>query len=105
MDAFANTSHTSNKLLAAVDRLSRRIGMLNTLVDMGVERIAPIRSVAAACSGSVCYTQCEWTEDCCCRPNSRWQRITYRSVPIFGCDGADWCPGPCASSCPQCSGC
>ncbi len=106
MDSLATTLPITNTLLAVVDQLGKRVRILDVLVKMAADRITPIRSASAACDGAVCYTQCEQTEDCCtCGINQHVQLIRYKAVEVFGCDGADYCPGPCSSSCPFCNGC
>jgi hypothetical protein len=101
MDATANASDMTNGLLATIDRMGKSISMLNTLVNMVMDRVAPIRSVAAACDGQICVQQCEPEWDCCVTVH-RMMRVTYRAIPVYGCDNADWCGGPCNS--PYCVG-
>jgi hypothetical protein len=97
----------TGSFLSTVDRLSSRIGLINSAIDLLVDRIAPIK-VAVACH-VYCSQYCEWTESCCqCRLGQRRQLMRISPLEGHGCNEPAYlvvCAGPCSSSCSLCGGC
>jgi hypothetical protein len=97
----------TGSFLSTVDRLSSRIGLINSAVNLLVDRIAPIK-LALACH-EYCTQYCQWT-DACCQCGVGQRRQLMRTVPLSGhtCNEPEYlavCTGPCSSSCSLCGGC
>jgi hypothetical protein len=90
--------HTDS-FLSTVDRVSRRLGPISSLVALIADRVAPQTTARAAClppDATLCYITCEY-DNCCNGPiGNRWDRIEYYKKP-----GSNDCgnPAKCSAGC------
>jgi hypothetical protein len=74
----------TDKILSKFDQLSTRVGVLNSIVDAVVGRIAPESSANAHCPYPCSYTECYFDVNCCNIPGSNCSN-PYRNKR--------WCAG------------
>jgi hypothetical protein len=73
-----------NSILSTVDRLTRRGGLLNSLIDHIMMRIAP-KAIAIACGGTYCESKCEFRNNAC-NTISCWSVIDYYAAGFPQCE-------------------
>lgn len=74
-----------NSMLSTVDRLTRRGGLLDSLIDHIMMRIAP-KAIAIACGGYYCETRCEFRNNTCNQLGSCWSDIDYYAYSVTQCE-------------------
>jgi hypothetical protein len=94
----------TDTLLSTVDRVSRRLGPVSSLIAFLADRVAPATTARAdTCpppDASICFKSCDYTDHCCSQapPGTRLERFIHYKQPGYDCSQANKCSLGCNDS-------
>jgi hypothetical protein len=88
----------TDSFLSTIDRVSRRLGPISSLVALIADRVAPQTTARAGCmpiGSTLCYITCD-LDACCNFLGNRWDRVEHYKTPgVNDCGNPDKCSEGC----------